>query len=229
MHRFGRDWSVAVMENKDSCVSPRIISKLINDTPPPELVDGYLGEIAKGYGLPWKYAEKKEALPDSSIPGAADFSSITDNENTPGEGSGKTEGESSKGLGTFGNILRGDNLASAFPIDSKTSSDSALSPPPAGGSTASEVKGSSGSGTPSQKGTTPATTDKGKDTRTPGAAPRSILRTSSSSSVTATPKEPPPSYMSAKPIPPAVVPDDDEDEDDELLRRFAALKQRGGR
>ena len=31
----------------------QITSKLITHTPPAELVDAYLGEIAKGYGVDW--------------------------------------------------------------------------------------------------------------------------------------------------------------------------------
>ncbi|KJA28624.1 hypothetical protein HYPSUDRAFT_34079 [Hypholoma sublateritium FD-334 SS-4] len=53
MHKYGREFSLAVMENRDGCVSKRIISKLSVDTPPPALVDGYLKEIAKAYGVPF--------------------------------------------------------------------------------------------------------------------------------------------------------------------------------
>ncbi|KAI0375493.1 DUF292-domain-containing protein [Pilatotrama ljubarskyi] len=53
MHKFGREFSIAVMENKDGCVSERITRKLDISTPPPALVDAYLSEIAKGYGVPW--------------------------------------------------------------------------------------------------------------------------------------------------------------------------------
>ncbi|KAF7794348.1 hypothetical protein EIP86_005482 [Pleurotus ostreatoroseus] len=53
MHKYGRDFAVAVMENKDGCVSERVTRKLVTHTPAPELVDAYLGEIAKGYGIDW--------------------------------------------------------------------------------------------------------------------------------------------------------------------------------
>ncbi|OCH88760.1 DUF292-domain-containing protein [Obba rivulosa] len=53
MHKYGRDFSIAVMENRDSCVSERVLKKLNMDMPPPSLVDAYLAEIAKGYGIKW--------------------------------------------------------------------------------------------------------------------------------------------------------------------------------
>ncbi|KAL4252483.1 IST1 family protein [Abortiporus biennis] len=53
MHKFGRDFSAAVMENRDGRVSERVTKKLAVHTPSAELVDAYLGEIAKGYGVAW--------------------------------------------------------------------------------------------------------------------------------------------------------------------------------
>ncbi|KAF9486356.1 DUF292-domain-containing protein, partial [Pholiota conissans] len=53
MHKYGREFSIAVMENRDGCVSKRVVSKLSNDTPAPALVDAYLKEIAKAYGVPF--------------------------------------------------------------------------------------------------------------------------------------------------------------------------------
>jgi len=53
MHKYGREFSVAVMENRDGCVSERVVRKLVNATPSAELVDAYLREIAKAYGVDW--------------------------------------------------------------------------------------------------------------------------------------------------------------------------------
>lgn len=72
MHKYGREFSVAVMENRDGCVSERVrpicliylglhlltcgikvARKLSVATPSPELVNAYLAEIAKAYGVPW--------------------------------------------------------------------------------------------------------------------------------------------------------------------------------
>ncbi|PPQ90948.1 hypothetical protein CVT25_008259 [Psilocybe cyanescens] len=53
MHKYGREFSAAVMENRDGCVSNRVMSKLNNATPAPALVDAYIREITKAYGVPW--------------------------------------------------------------------------------------------------------------------------------------------------------------------------------
>ncbi|KAI5120800.1 hypothetical protein M0805_002427 [Coniferiporia weirii] len=64
MHKYGREFSVAVMENKDNCVSERVTKKLEYKTPPQELVDAYLGEIAKGYGVVWTPEPKDDDSDD---------------------------------------------------------------------------------------------------------------------------------------------------------------------
>jgi len=61
MHKYGREFSLAVMENRDGCVSNRVMSKLTNATPPPALVDAYLREIAKAYGVPWSSPDEPTA------------------------------------------------------------------------------------------------------------------------------------------------------------------------
>ncbi|EGO31124.1 hypothetical protein SERLADRAFT_405023 [Serpula lacrymans var. lacrymans S7.9] len=53
MHKYGREFSAAVMENRNGCVSDRVLKKLTIATPSGELVDGYLGEIARGYHVDW--------------------------------------------------------------------------------------------------------------------------------------------------------------------------------
>ncbi|TFK77504.1 DUF292-domain-containing protein [Pluteus cervinus] len=67
MHKYGREYSVAVMENRDDLVSDRVRRKLSTETPSPELVDAYITEIAKAYGVPWTplaklNEEKQEGL-----------------------------------------------------------------------------------------------------------------------------------------------------------------------
>ncbi|EAU92278.2 hypothetical protein CC1G_00497 [Coprinopsis cinerea okayama7 len=54
MHKYGRDFSAAVMENRDNCVSERVVKKLVIATPSSQLVDAYLTEIAKAYGVSWR-------------------------------------------------------------------------------------------------------------------------------------------------------------------------------
>jgi vacuolar protein sorting-associated protein IST1 len=64
-------------------VPPRILSKLALYVPPKELVDAYLGEIAKSYGVPYESAQPIEALEDETKKG--------DDEDGPGEGQEKEE------------------------------------------------------------------------------------------------------------------------------------------
>jgi vacuolar protein sorting-associated protein IST1 len=63
-------------------VPPRILSKLALYTPPQELVDAYLGEIAKSYGVPYESAHPIEAMDDEGKKGDDDG---------PGEGQEKEE------------------------------------------------------------------------------------------------------------------------------------------
>jgi len=58
MHKYGREFSLAVMENHDGCVSDRVVKKLDMSTPSPELVDAYLTEIAKAYNVEWTATRK---------------------------------------------------------------------------------------------------------------------------------------------------------------------------
>ena len=51
MHKYGREYSAGVMENRDNCVTDRVVRKLVAETPSAELVDAYLTEIAKAYNV----------------------------------------------------------------------------------------------------------------------------------------------------------------------------------
>ncbi|KAL1740749.1 DUF292-domain-containing protein [Schizophyllum fasciatum] len=53
MHKYGRDFSAGVMENRNNCVPERIVKKLELFMPSAELVDSYLHEIAKAYAVEW--------------------------------------------------------------------------------------------------------------------------------------------------------------------------------
>ncbi|KAG1836569.1 DUF292-domain-containing protein [Suillus subalutaceus] len=69
MHKYGRDFSAAAMENRSGCVSERIMRKLVIETPSEELVDAYLGEIAKAYGVKWASASSITAAAQGSVVG----------------------------------------------------------------------------------------------------------------------------------------------------------------
>ncbi|KAL1842627.1 hypothetical protein VTJ49DRAFT_4675 [Mycothermus thermophilus] len=51
--RFGKEYVLRAAENRDGKVSERVLKKLSVAPPKPELVQGYLEEIAKAYGVDW--------------------------------------------------------------------------------------------------------------------------------------------------------------------------------
>jgi vacuolar protein sorting-associated protein IST1 len=51
--KFGKEFVLAAMENKDGGVSEKVVKKLSVTPPKPELVQGYLEEIARAYGVDW--------------------------------------------------------------------------------------------------------------------------------------------------------------------------------
>ncbi|EIN14381.1 DUF292-domain-containing protein [Punctularia strigosozonata HHB-11173 SS5] len=67
MHKFGREYSSAVMENRDNCVSDRIARKLRVEPPSSELVDAYLAEIAKAYGVDWAPSAGNDDIGDGGL------------------------------------------------------------------------------------------------------------------------------------------------------------------
>ena len=73
--QFGRNYALAVIANEPPVVPARIVSKVAIYVPPQELVNAYLEEIAKGYGLAWKApvslnAESKETAEDDDENGS---------------------------------------------------------------------------------------------------------------------------------------------------------------
>ncbi|GAA5935864.1 Ist1p [Sporobolomyces koalae] len=60
MSKAGRDYSIAAIDNLDGIVPERVTSKLVVQTPPTELVDMYLYEIAKAYSVDWR----PDGIPD---------------------------------------------------------------------------------------------------------------------------------------------------------------------
>ncbi|KAH9824006.1 regulator of Vps4 activity in the MVB pathway-domain-containing protein [Melampsora americana] len=60
MNRYGRDYTISVMENRDNLIPSRITSKLNLSTPSIKLVEMYLNEIAKAYNLSIPFQEFQE-------------------------------------------------------------------------------------------------------------------------------------------------------------------------
>ncbi|CAK7264945.1 Vacuolar protein sorting-associated protein ist1 [Sporothrix epigloea] len=51
--RYGKEFVMAAMENTDGKVAPKVVRKLAVTPPSDELVNGYLEEIARAYGVQW--------------------------------------------------------------------------------------------------------------------------------------------------------------------------------
>ena len=54
MSKYGREWAISIMENTNSQVSSRVLSKCKTGTPDKDWVDLYLFEIAKAYQISWR-------------------------------------------------------------------------------------------------------------------------------------------------------------------------------
>jgi vacuolar protein sorting-associated protein IST1 len=51
--KYGKEFLIAAMENTDGKVSEKVVKKLMVTPPRDELIQGYLEEIAKAYGVDW--------------------------------------------------------------------------------------------------------------------------------------------------------------------------------
>jgi len=61
--RFGKDFAVRANDNVDNCVPARVVDKLKVDPPSERLVQAYLEEIARTYGVDWPpHREEVEEL-----------------------------------------------------------------------------------------------------------------------------------------------------------------------
>ncbi|KAJ9097262.1 hypothetical protein QFC21_004931 [Naganishia friedmannii] len=103
MHKFGRNYAVAVIANDPPVVPPRIVSKVSLYVPPQPLVDAYLEEIARGYGLAWR-------APVIASP-------VVEGKESTGEAAGEKDGEDSDDDGPGGGVgvKEGDGKSTATP------------------------------------------------------------------------------------------------------------------
>lgn len=98
MHKYGREFAISVMANQDGCVSDRVgryytfpftqyfsynltlcgmlkvVRKLDISTPSPELVDAYLAEITKAYGVQWTLPGENNTSTDDEPDGGVKVS-----------------------------------------------------------------------------------------------------------------------------------------------------------
>ncbi|KAF8628239.1 hypothetical protein AX15_004015 [Amanita polypyramis BW_CC] len=87
MHKYGRDFSLAVIENQNNCINERVLRKLVVQTPSAELVDAYLVEIAKGYGIELTSERPTEAnvVPNDITKGDTEKASMSDDASRDGK------------------------------------------------------------------------------------------------------------------------------------------------
>lgn len=60
VEKYGKDFALQAIENNDGKVAPKVVNKLRVEPPPQALVDGYLEEIARTYGVDWPKKSKEE-------------------------------------------------------------------------------------------------------------------------------------------------------------------------
>ncbi|KAI0117698.1 DUF292-domain-containing protein [Nemania sp. FL0031] len=65
--RFGKEFVLSAMENSDGGVSEKVVKKLSVTPPKPELVQGYLEEIAKAYGVDWPKGTRELGPPPELV------------------------------------------------------------------------------------------------------------------------------------------------------------------
>ena len=60
VEKYGKEFALEAIENSDGKVAERVVKKLRVEPPAPELVNLYLKEIARTYGVAWPREEKRQ-------------------------------------------------------------------------------------------------------------------------------------------------------------------------
>ncbi|CAK7225898.1 Vacuolar protein sorting-associated protein ist1 [Sporothrix bragantina] len=89
--RYGKDFVMAAMENTDGKVAPKVVRKLAVTPPSDELVNGYLEEIARAYGVQWPRRATEDL---GEVPSLLD-----DDIEAAGAGDGADNGDDNGGSG----------------------------------------------------------------------------------------------------------------------------------
>ncbi|KAI1327484.1 DUF292-domain-containing protein [Xylariaceae sp. FL0255] len=88
--KYGKEFVLAAMENIDGAVSEKVVKKLSVTPPKPELVQGYLEEIAKAYNIDWPKGSRKLGKPPALID-----EPVNDSANAGGDGGDENVANSS--------------------------------------------------------------------------------------------------------------------------------------
>lgn len=78
--KYGKEFVLTAMENVDGKVNEKVVKKLSVEPPRQELVQGYLEEIARAYGVDWPKREKVTPPPEL----IDDFDENNDDDNPSG-------------------------------------------------------------------------------------------------------------------------------------------------
>jgi vacuolar protein sorting-associated protein IST1 len=65
--KYGKEFAMVAMENSDEKVAEKVLKKLAVTPPSQELVNGYLEEIARTYGVDWPKREKGPGAPPEYV------------------------------------------------------------------------------------------------------------------------------------------------------------------
>ncbi|KJZ79881.1 hypothetical protein HIM_00595 [Hirsutella minnesotensis 3608] len=65
--KYGKEFALQAVDNLDGKVNEKVVQKLSVEPPRKELVQGYLEEIAKAYGVNWPRREKPSPVPADLI------------------------------------------------------------------------------------------------------------------------------------------------------------------
>ncbi|QUC16954.1 uncharacterized protein UV8b_01195 [Ustilaginoidea virens] len=86
--KYGKEFVMAAMENAGGKVNERVVRKLSVEPPKPELVQGYLEEIARAYGVAWPRRGTTTTPPPRELMGGSDEEEDDDDEDEHGPRSG---------------------------------------------------------------------------------------------------------------------------------------------
>lgn len=113
MHKYGRAFALSLLptEPAPDTVPPRVTAKLALFTPSADLVDAYLGEIARGYGVPYEPVTSLGPPPEG-----ADLEKVIEK-----DGESASEDEERPGHGSVGT---GDKAPAAIGLDRTSKSPS---------------------------------------------------------------------------------------------------------
>ncbi len=70
--KYGKDFTLAAMENTDGRVSPRVAGRLRVEPPAEQLVEDYLATIAEAYGVDWPKGAKAKREAEAAGTGEGD-------------------------------------------------------------------------------------------------------------------------------------------------------------